>query len=73
MSGQNDDAALRGMDSGGQAPFRDPESFCVGAEQARRLPYESPGLVAYGKLQDVTLGGSPGNSDTGDPLNTKRR
>ena len=34
-----------------------------------REPYLSPRITVFGKLCDLTLGGSPGIGDSGDPLN----
>ena len=37
-------------------------------DSARKRPYKRPQLLSYGNLLEVTLGGSPGVQDTGDPL-----
>ena len=35
-------------------------------------PYQSPQLIAYGDIRDITLGGSPGLGDSaGDPARTQ--
>ena len=38
-------------------------------EGRARRPYATPRLVSYGKLRDVTLGGSPGMFDSGSVAN----
>lgn len=37
--------------------------------EGRRRPYTPPHLEALGDLRDLTLGGSPGTGDSGDPVN----
>ena len=32
-----------------------------------RAPYETPTLVLLGDVRDLTLGGSPGSGDSGNP------
>ena len=34
-----------------------------------RLPYAPPRLEVLGDVRDLTLGGTPGLGDSGDPLN----
>jgi hypothetical protein len=36
-----------------------------GATSGGRRPYRKPALTAYGRLVDLTLGGSPGIGDSG--------
>ena len=36
------------------------------AGAASRRPYRTPQLTVFGNLRGITLGGSPGNSDSGD-------
>jgi hypothetical protein len=43
-------------------PHSDPASC---GPVARKRRYAAPKLVSYGKLRDVTLGGSPGMWDSG--------
>ena len=38
---------------------------------ARKRHYKKPHLEIYGKLLSLTLGGSPGIQDTGDPFATR--
>lgn len=40
-----------------------------GAAAGRRLPYAPPRLEVLGDVRDLTLGGTPGLGDSGDPLN----
>ena len=35
----------------------------------RRLPYTRPHIEVLGDVHDLTLGGTPGIGDSGDPLN----
>jgi hypothetical protein len=42
-----------------------------GGPVARKQPYAAPKLVSYGKLSDVTLGGSPGMFDSGSTSSKK--
>lgn len=37
----------------------------AGRSSSPPRPYEPPKLTAYGRLFDVTLAGSPGNTDSG--------
>ena len=48
-----------GMDSAGEPP----------REQKPRRPYRAPRLEVLGDVRDLTLGGSPGVGDSGDPFN----
>jgi hypothetical protein len=34
---------------------------------ATRAPYETPVLINLGDVRDITLGGSPGSGDSGNP------
>jgi hypothetical protein len=58
------------MKSNDEAPVRDTTSESTprrepGASGEGKRPYTSPRLVSYGRLRDVTLGGSPGMFDSG--------
>ena len=33
-----------------------------------RRPYETPRIIDRGDVRDVTMGGSPGGGDSGQPL-----
>ena len=37
-------------------------------DTGRRRPYEPPLLIRYGALTSLTLGGTPGVGDSGNPL-----
>jgi len=36
-------------------------------EISLKKPYQTPKLYVYGELRDLTLGGSPGTGDSGNP------
>ena len=40
-----------------------------GEPTPRRLPYTRPHIEILGDVRDLTLGGTPGIGDSGDPLN----
>ena len=73
MSKPNDHTALSGRDLAGRDPLQVSEaSLRVVGGLAPKRPYSRPSLVRYGKLQDVTLGGTPGNTDSGSGGTRKR-
>jgi hypothetical protein len=37
--------------------------------EAKGKTYHTPTLSDYGCVRDLTLGGSPGSTDSGDPFN----
>lgn len=39
-----------------------------GAESTNKKEYKMPKIIQYGKLKDITLGGSPGTGDSGNPF-----
>ncbi len=39
------------------------------ASAGGRLPYSPPRLEVLGDVRDLTLGGTPGLGDSGDPMN----
>ena len=56
------------MNADGQGVGEASTESCV----AMNIPgktYHSPTLADYGSVRDLTLGGSPGSTDSGDPLN----
>ena len=40
-----------------------------GEPTPRRLPYTRPHIEVLGDVRDLTLGGTPGLGDSGDPMN----
>jgi hypothetical protein len=36
--------------------------------EGKKRPYSAPLITSYGRLRDVTLGGSPGRGDSGSSL-----
>ena len=56
------------MESTPQLDRQPQHSRHMGADAIRsgdRRPYASPSLVPYGDVRDLTMGASPGNTDTG--------
>ncbi len=37
------------------------------SRKTNKKEYKKPQLKSYGKLKDITLGGSPGGGDSGNP------
>lgn len=60
------------MTSDDKVPVETPNQKKGKEAEGRRRPYATPLLTSYGRLRDVTLGGSPGRGDSGSSLTKKK-
>ncbi|MEO6325463.1 MAG: lasso RiPP family leader peptide-containing protein [Thermoanaerobaculia bacterium] len=61
------------MKSADNMPSESPKHEENPEGDSRKRPYSAPTLVSYGRLRDVTMGGSAGAGDSGMTSTTKKR